>query len=491
MTNYPGGLDAAPQDFTDWTGDPALAPATAVLTSTHVDLLFSALVAIETELGIDPAGASASVAARLAAIEAALSGASVADGSITTAKLADLAVTAAKLADAAVTTAKLQDGSVTAAKVAGDVATQAELDAVAASLTALAAALPSTYAPLASPALTGNPTAPTPSPGDNDTSIATTAFVATAVAAGGSLTPTATKTSAYTAAVGELVFADVTAGGFTVTLPSNPAVGARVGVKNVTASSTNTLTTAASGGGLIDGDATATTNVPKYGGGEFQHIGSNNWKVVAVYTSSGPAGPQGPTGATGATGATGPAGTSMASVVPVAGEYLYPQGVGSVTGNGYQQYQQIQLCPIYVNGSVTVTSINCYVDTAVVGSEVRLGIYNSDPTTFRPTTRLIDGGSASSATTGQKSVTVSQALSPGLYYLAVACITVTGAKLRAVSAYTPVFGTVMTAAGSQAPGSFQWNGPAGGNTGALGASPAFTCTNSFSQTGPVLLWIGV
>jgi hypothetical protein len=35
-------------------------------------------------------------------------------------------------------------------------------------------------APLASPALTGNPTAPTPSPGDNDTSIATTAFVTAA-----------------------------------------------------------------------------------------------------------------------------------------------------------------------------------------------------------------------------------------------------------------------------------------------------------------------
>ena len=33
------------------------------------------------------------------------------------------------------------------------------------------------YAPLASPALTGNPTAPTPIAGDNDTSIATTAFV--------------------------------------------------------------------------------------------------------------------------------------------------------------------------------------------------------------------------------------------------------------------------------------------------------------------------
>jgi hypothetical protein len=37
-------------------------------------------------------------------------------------------------------------------------------------------------APLDSPALTGNPTAPTPTAGDNDTSVATTAFVTTAVA---------------------------------------------------------------------------------------------------------------------------------------------------------------------------------------------------------------------------------------------------------------------------------------------------------------------
>jgi microcystin-dependent protein len=39
------------------------------------------------------------------------------------------------------------------------------------------------YAPLASPALTGNPTAPTPAPGDNDTSIATSQFVTAAIAA--------------------------------------------------------------------------------------------------------------------------------------------------------------------------------------------------------------------------------------------------------------------------------------------------------------------
>ncbi len=42
-------------------------------------------------------------------------------------------------------------------------------------------------APLASPALTGNPTAPTQAPGDSDTSIATTAFVAAAIAALGTI----------------------------------------------------------------------------------------------------------------------------------------------------------------------------------------------------------------------------------------------------------------------------------------------------------------
>lgn len=40
------------------------------------------------------------------------------------------------------------------------------------------------FAPIASPVFTGNPQAPTPAPGDNDTSIATTAFVQAAVGVG-------------------------------------------------------------------------------------------------------------------------------------------------------------------------------------------------------------------------------------------------------------------------------------------------------------------
>ena len=45
-----------------------------------------------------------------------------------------------------------------------------------------------TYAPLASPTFTGDPKAPTPAPGDNDTSVATTEFVHAAVAAGRGIT---------------------------------------------------------------------------------------------------------------------------------------------------------------------------------------------------------------------------------------------------------------------------------------------------------------
>lgn len=48
----------------------------------------------------------------------------------------------------------------------------------------MATATASDYALLASPVFTGNPTAPTPTSGDNDTSIATTAFVQSAIIAG-------------------------------------------------------------------------------------------------------------------------------------------------------------------------------------------------------------------------------------------------------------------------------------------------------------------
>lgn len=57
-------------------------------------------------------------------------------------------------------------------------------------------------ADLASPVLTGNPTAPTATPGDNDTSIATTAFVTVAVAAEATARTTADAADPFTAGSG-------------------------------------------------------------------------------------------------------------------------------------------------------------------------------------------------------------------------------------------------------------------------------------------------
>jgi len=68
-------------------------------------------------------------------------------------------------------------------------------------------------APLASPVFTGNPQAPTPSPGDADTSIATTAFVAAALSAlppSGS-TVTVSDTAPATPAPGDLWFDSLSA----------------------------------------------------------------------------------------------------------------------------------------------------------------------------------------------------------------------------------------------------------------------------------------
>lgn len=75
---------------------------------------------------------------------------------------------------------------------------------------------------LASPALTGNPTAPTAAPGDNDTSIATTAFVHAAVAAVTGVASFNTRTGAVS-----LTLADVTAvGGAPIASPTFTGVPA-------------------------------------------------------------------------------------------------------------------------------------------------------------------------------------------------------------------------------------------------------------------------
>ena len=148
----------------------------------------------------------------------------IADGAITSAKIADGTIVAGDIADGAVTSAKILDGTIvnadinTSAQIAysktnltnsivdADVnasaaiawtkiapsstvsstelgyldgvtsAVQTQLDSKLATATAA-----STYAPLASPVLTGTPTAPTAAANTNTTQIATTAYVQTEI----------------------------------------------------------------------------------------------------------------------------------------------------------------------------------------------------------------------------------------------------------------------------------------------------------------------
>ena len=70
----------------------------------------------------------------------------------------------------------------------------------------------------------------------------------------------------YSAAAGEMVPVDASAGSVTVTLPARPSDGSVVSVKVVKLSTTNTVTVAAAGGDLINvGETTVSLSVPNHG----------------------------------------------------------------------------------------------------------------------------------------------------------------------------------------------------------------------------------
>src|SRR5262249_10121285 len=93
-------------------------------------------------------------------------------------------------------------------------------------------------APLASPTFTGDPKAPTPSPGDDDTSIATTAFVTGAIStAVSTLAPAAVGINSQSGTIYTLVLGDsntvvetTNSSAVTITVPPNSSVAFPVGI---------------------------------------------------------------------------------------------------------------------------------------------------------------------------------------------------------------------------------------------------------------------
>lgn len=76
--------------------------------------------------------------------------------------------------------------------------------------------------------------------------------------------------------------------------------------------------------------------------------------------------------------------------------------------------------PFYVQKGATFDRIACATGGGFSGTAVvRLGIYNNDPTTMKPSTVVLDAGTVScTAATTLYTITISQALNTGLYWLA-------------------------------------------------------------------------
>lgn len=274
-----------------------------------------------------------------------------------------------------------------------------------------------------------------------------------------------TKTSNWTAAAGQFIRADTTSAGFTVTLPAAPAIGALVAVKKIDASG-NTVTIAPAAGGTIDGDANATT-ATRWAGAVFEHLGSSAWAIVAVMSATGPTGPEGPEGPQGEQGPQGDPGADGAdgtngaisviedegsalavrsnvnftgagvtaadsggkTVVTIPGgggvtlpAYLtgkcYPAGThfGSGGNMGASLNQPI-MSPIFIKAAHTFTGIGVAVGVAAsAGGVLRLGIYDDDGFGL-PGALILDAGTVVADSTGNKTATISQALTAGVKWL--------------------------------------------------------------------------
>lgn len=134
-------------------------------------------------------------------------------------------------------------------------------------------------------------------------------------ASGQLLTPTAVKTSAYTAVAGDYVPVDVSTSNVTVTLPTAPADKTRIGITAVALTGANAVTIAVGSGDVFN----------KTGGVTSWSLSTLNQGVVLQYAASThiwyvAAGSPGPTGATGTRGSqwwfgAGAPGTVTGSIV--------------------------------------------------------------------------------------------------------------------------------------------------------------------------------
>lgn len=111
------------------------------------------------------------------------------------------------------------------------------------------------------------------------------------------------------------------------------------------------------------------------------------------------------------------ASSSVAARVFKSGRYYTADGAeGKDSSQNLAVADKIWYIPFLVPVVTTFDRIGVEVTTAQAASNLRLGIYSDSSGV--PGARVLDAGTVASATTGAKTITISQALSAGLYWLA-------------------------------------------------------------------------
>ncbi len=97
--------------------------------------------------------------------------------------------------------------------------------------------------------------------------------------------------------------------------------------------------------------------------------------------------------------------------------YWYEPKNGSQILVSTYSLNRLLLVPLFVTETITIDRIGAECTSPVNFSTFRLGIYNSDSNGV-PSTLLLDAGTIDTSTLGAKTITISQTLTAGLYYLA-------------------------------------------------------------------------
>lgn len=256
--------------------------------------------------------------------------------------------------------------------------------------------------------LAGTAAAPTvPGVATNTTAIAAnTAAIAVRAPL---LVPTATKTGAYTAAVGDLAMMNVAGGGTALLLPSAPADKAQVGYRAIGATTAVPLVITAGGSDTIGTAGATTASIPladEVGVLQYQ-AASTRWLAVSNVKTQASLDARYPV----AVAAGRPIASSLTYHTVPGVNFTGAQGAGTQTAN------RVVYEPFLARTAITVDQVAILVSTAQATGKARVAIYNAD-VNWQPTTLVVEAAELDVSTTGAKTATLNQALPAGRYVIA-------------------------------------------------------------------------